>query len=102
MNIKTNSKYTYKNKSYNSKINARLKDGFTVDDFKTVIDKKCKSWLGTEFEQYLTPDTLFAPSKFEKYLNETVTKRKITNKGEEQLNETKDALMAFLQQGDDE
>ncbi len=75
LNIKLNKKYTYKNKNYNSKIRARLEEGFTVDDFKTVIDKKCDDWIGTEYEQYLTPDTLFAPSKFEKYLNQTCTKK---------------------------
>lgn len=71
LNTKCNKKYTYRNKSYNSKIHARLKEGFTVEDFKTVIDKKYTKWKGTEYEQYLNPDTLFAPSKFEKYLNET-------------------------------
>lgn len=76
LNLKVNKRYTYNNKSYNSKINARLKEGFTVDDFKTVIDKKCDQWLGGEYEQYLTPDTLFAPSKFEKYLNQTAGKKK--------------------------
>lgn len=79
LNIKTNSKYTYKNKSYNKKITARLNDGFTVEDFKSVIDKKCDEWLGTEYEQYLTPDTLFAPSKFEKYLNQPAVKKSGTD-----------------------
>lgn len=69
-NLKLGKKYTYKNKSYNTKIKARLGEGFTVDDFKKVIDKKYDDWNGTEFEQYLDPDTLFAPSKFEKYLNQ--------------------------------
>lgn len=76
LNNKLNKKYTYKNKNYNSKIQARLKEGFTVDDFKMVIDKKYDDWNGTEYEQYLTPDTLFAPSKFEKYLNQNSVKRK--------------------------
>lgn len=71
LNNKLGKKFTYRNKNYNSKINARLEEGFTVDDFKTVIDKKYSKWKGTEFEKYLDPDTLFAPSKFEKYLNET-------------------------------
>lgn len=75
LNIKTNSKYTYRNKFYNSKISARLKDGFKVEDFKTVIDKKCDDWKDTEYEQYLTPDTLFAPTKFEKYLNQKSVKK---------------------------
>ena len=70
LNTKTDKKYTYTNKSFNRYITARLKDGFSVDDFKTVIDKKCNAWMGTEFEQYLKPTTLFAPSHFEEYLNE--------------------------------
>lgn len=50
-------------------IRARLRDGFVVDDFKKVIDNKCASWQGTEYEQYLRPETLFG-AKFESYLNE--------------------------------
>lgn len=76
LNSKTNSRYTYKNKSYNKHITARLSEGYTVDDFKTVIDKKCDEWLGdSKMENYLTPDTLFAPSKFEKYLNQKSVKK---------------------------
>lgn len=80
------SKYTYKNKSYNSKIQARLKEGFTVDDFKTVIDKKYKDWHDNpDMAQYLTPDTLFAPSKFEKYLNQkgAIKKKTVTEQRED-------------------
>ncbi|MEF9968263.1 MAG: conserved phage C-terminal domain-containing protein, partial [Longicatena sp.] len=50
-------------------INARLTEKFTVDDFKTVIDKKVKEWQGTEFAKYIRPETLFG-SKFESYLNQ--------------------------------
>lgn len=49
-------------------ITARLKEGFTLEDFKTVIDKKTAEWKGTDFEQYLRPTTLFG-TKFEGYLN---------------------------------
>ena len=49
-------------------IKARLKEGFSIDDFKTVIDDKYREWSGTEFERYLKPDTLFS-NKFEGYLN---------------------------------
>lgn len=52
-----------------SLVKARMREGFTVADFKTVIDKKAKAWLGTEFAQYLRPETLFG-TKFEGYLNE--------------------------------
>ena len=62
-------------KSNNTKtinlIKARLKEGFTFDDFKTVIDKKVKAWKGSIFEQYLTPFTLFG-DKFEVYLNQKI------------------------------
>lgn len=52
-------------------IRARLKEGFTVEDFKAVIEKKCDDWLGNEkMERYLRPETLFG-TKFEGYLNET-------------------------------
>ena len=51
-----------------SAINARLAEGFKVEEFKTVIDKKCKEWIGTEMQKYLRPETLFG-TKFEGYLN---------------------------------
>lgn len=41
---------------------------FTVQDCIAVIDKKCAEWIGTEWEKYLRPSTLFG-SKFESYLN---------------------------------
>lgn len=51
-------------------INARLKEGFTVEDFKTVIYKKAKQWIGDpKMCKYLRPETLFS-NKFEGYLNE--------------------------------
>lgn len=50
-------------------IKARLKEGFTVDEFKLVIDKKCADWLNNpDMGQYLRPETLFG-NKFESYLN---------------------------------
>lgn len=50
-------------------IRARLNEGFTVDDCKRVICNRWKVWKGTEWQQYMRPDTLFRPSKFEGYLN---------------------------------
>ena len=50
-------------------VKARLKEGFTVDEIKLVIDKKCSDWLNNrDMSQYLRPETLFGP-KFESYLN---------------------------------
>lgn len=77
LNNKLNSKYRSSSKSTKEKINARLKEGFTYDDFVCVIDKKYNEWNGTEFEKYLCPETLFG-TKFEKYLNQKDGKRKST------------------------
>lgn len=50
-------------------INARLAEGFQVEDFFAVIAKKCSEWKGdAKMEKYLRPETLFG-TKFEGYLN---------------------------------
>ena len=83
LNLKTGSKFKPTTKPYIKAIRSRLKEGYTVDDFKTVIDKKCREWKGTKLEKYLTPKTLFAPSHFDTYLNSnemaamTDTERKV-------------------------
>lgn len=60
-------KYTDTNKKH---IKARLNEGFTVEDIKTVIDKKVKEWLNNDkMNKYLRPETLFG-TKFESYFNE--------------------------------
>lgn len=65
----------YRSDGANTKmIAARLKDNFTVEDCMAVIDNKVADWKGTDFEKYLRIDTLFRPSHFEEYLNQT-TKR---------------------------
>lgn len=69
LNNKTNSNFKYTTKTTQQKINARLNEGYKLDDFIAVIDKKYNEWVGTEFEQYLVPETLFG-TKFEKYLNQ--------------------------------
>ena len=99
LNIKTGSKFKATTKSYIQAIRSRLKEGYTVDDFKTVIDKKCREWQGTKLEKYLTPKTLFAPSHFDTYLNSnematmTDTERKVA-----ELN----ALIDAVERGTDE
>ena len=99
LNLKTGSKFKPTTKPYVQAIRSRLKEGYTVDDFKTVIDKKCREWKGTKLEKYLTPKTLFAPSHFDTYLNSnemaamTDTERKIN-----ELN----ALIDAVERGTDE
>jgi uncharacterized phage protein (TIGR02220 family) len=50
-------------------IKARQSDGFTLDDFKKVIDNKVTEWKGSEMAKYIRPETLFG-TKFESYLNQ--------------------------------
>ena len=69
LNIKANTNYRASTKNTQSYINARVKEGFIIEDFKKVIDSKSKEWLNTDFEKYLRPATLFG-TKFESYLNE--------------------------------
>jgi len=58
-------------------IKARLNEGFTVEDFKTVIDKKYNKWHDDpRMCQYLRPETLFCKTHFESYLNEVDAKPK--------------------------
>ena len=67
--FKTNSKVAIIN------INARLNEGYTLDDFIKVISVKSTKWQNTKFEDYLTPNTLFG-NKFESYLNENINPEK--------------------------
>lgn len=76
LNEKAGTKFRASNKETQKHINARISDGFSLEDFKTVVDKKCGEWIGTEWEKYLRPVTLFG-TKFESYLNAPVVKRKI-------------------------
>lgn len=69
LNAKAGTRYKASTASTRKLIKARLKEGFTVEDFKAVIDKKCGEWLSnSKMEQYLRPETLFG-TKFEGYLN---------------------------------
>lgn len=52
-------------------INARLAEGFTVEELKGVIDTKCKAWLtDPKMAQYLRPSTLFNSEKCAQYAGE--------------------------------
>lgn len=69
LNRKTNSDFKSGTKKTIQLIDARVKEGFSPEDFKVVIDFKCGQWLKDgERQEYLRPITLFS-SKFEGYLN---------------------------------
>ena len=48
--------------------------GFGVDDFILVIEKKAAQWRGTKYEQFIRPQTLFG-AKFQIYLHERAVER---------------------------
>lgn len=71
---------TFKPETANTKkhIFGRLKEGYSLEDFKRVIDVKCDQWLKDEkMKAYLRPDTLFTPAHFEAYLNEAPKKKTV-------------------------
>ena len=70
LNQKTGKRYKHSNETYLRLISGRLREGYTVDDFKRVIDNKCNDWLNTDMEKYLRPSTLFSKSHFDDYLNQ--------------------------------
>jgi uncharacterized phage protein (TIGR02220 family) len=68
---------TFSNKGSNIElVAARISEGFTLADFKFVIDRKVLDWKGTDWEKYLRPITLFSKSKFENYLNANLNEPK--------------------------
>ena len=69
LNEKTGKKYRANNKQTQKDIAARIRDGYTLEDFHKVVDNKCAVWLNTEKSIYLRPQTLFG-NKFDSYLNE--------------------------------
>jgi uncharacterized phage protein (TIGR02220 family) len=70
LNEKTQSNYKASSKKTKDLITARWNEGFTLDDFKTVINKKSGDWLmDKKMSVYLRPETLFG-TKFESYLNQ--------------------------------
>lgn len=69
LNERTDSKYTYERSSTLKAINARLKEGFSVDDLKMVVDHRVTKWANDpNMAEYLRPETLFG-NKCEGYLN---------------------------------
>ena len=69
LNQKVGAKFKSRSDATRRLVNARAAEGFTEQDFRTVIDKKAAEWKGTEWAKFLRPQTLFG-TKFESYLNQ--------------------------------
>lgn len=71
---------TYRHTSLKTQelINARLKEGFTLEDFKIVHRKKFNEWgCNPKMNKFLRPITLYS-NKFESYLNQKEGGRNLT------------------------
>ena len=69
LNAKAGTKFRDQSKDSRKHIKARFDEGFTLDDFKRVIDGRCAAWKGdAKMSEFLRPSTLFG-TKFESYLN---------------------------------
>lgn len=82
LNKTTNSNFRHTTQNTISKINARLKDGFSIQDFKDVISFKNSQWHNDPKNcQYLRPETLFG-TKMEGYLE--ASKKVVSFKSQKQ------------------
>lgn len=75
LNEKAGTNYRASSAATRRHISGRINEGYTLEDFYTVIDKKCAEWKGGEMQKYLRPDTLFG-TKFDTYLNAPAVKQK--------------------------
>lgn len=92
LNQKTGAHYKSSSKANQKLIKARWNEGYTLQDFKTVIDNKAFEWQQSpKMWRYMRPATLFS-SKFDDYLNannlDKSRKKPTTGGYEEMLNGT--------------
>lgn len=71
LNLKAKKNFKVDTASHQKFIKARLKEGYVLEDFKKVVDVMVAKWKGTEYEQYLQPQTLFG-NKMDNYLNQPI------------------------------
>ena len=74
LNLKAKKNFKVNTASHHKFIKARIKEGYVLEDFKKVVDIMVAKWKGTEYEQYLQPQTLFG-NKMDNYLNQPMPKR---------------------------
>lgn len=79
LNNRVGSHYKATSQKTRDLIKARFNQGFTEEDFYTVIDKKAVQWINDpKYCAYLRPETLFG-TKFEGYLNQPMKKKQTLN-----------------------
>lgn len=72
LNNSAGTNYRASSKKTQQLIKARINEGYTLEDFRVVIEKKTREWINdNKMKGYLRPETLFG-TKFEGYLNQPV------------------------------
>ena len=72
LNKSAGTNYRASSKKTQQLIKARINEGYTLEDFRVVIEKKTREWINdNKMKGYLRPETLFG-TKFEGYLNQPV------------------------------
>lgn len=74
LNLKAKKNFKVDTASHQKFIKARLKEGYVLEDFKKVVDIMVTKWKGTDYEQYLQPQTLFG-NKMDNYLNQPMPRK---------------------------
>ena len=74
LNLKSKKNFKVDTASHQKFIKARLKEGYVLEDFKKVVDIMVTKWKGTDYEQYLQPQTLFG-NKMDNYLNQPMPRK---------------------------
>ena len=85
--------FRFTTKSYQKLIKARLKEGFTLEDFIRVIDYKYWEWHDNDMSKFLRPSTLFG-GNFEGYLSASYTEENKQIVKQQKLEES----LAFLEE----
>jgi uncharacterized phage protein (TIGR02220 family) len=81
LNLVLGTSYKHNSSKTRELIHARLGEGFTLEDFKTVHRKMLRAWgADDKMVKYLRPITLYGP-KFESYLNQKSITTKLTPEG---------------------
>lgn len=103
LNRKAGTNYRWNSDKAKRHINARLNEGYKLDDFKAVIDIKVSQWLYDKaMQKFLRPETLFG-TKFEGYLNESILNKPkgyaIDSLPDEMTDEIREQHRRFLEEG---
>lgn len=95
LNLRAGTDFNPTNKLTRELIDKWIGLDFTVEDFKTVIDRKCAEWLDNEMAMHLCPSTLFG-KRFEDYLKAPVPKKQGSKSASEKPRDYSVSMMDLI------